>query len=125
MRTERGAGLPHRRSIQGPAADNSTRCRTARLGDARVRQIDRNRLSLDWDQAWRLVTDGSDYLNREVIDVAVHFAARTPVRPVRLIAQGCGLPRAEVERLLADGRLVSAIRLSSKVSDDFTFTLKR
>ncbi|AFU02063.1 DUF1062 domain-containing protein [Nocardia brasiliensis] len=120
MRTERGAGLPHRRSIQGPAADNSTRCRAARLDDARVRQIDRNRLSLDWDQPWRLVTDGSDYLNR-----AVHFAARIPVRPVRLIAQGCGLPRAEVERLLGDGRLVSAIRLSGTVSDDFTFTLKR
>ncbi|KIA62837.1 DUF1062 domain-containing protein [Nocardia vulneris] len=61
----------------------------------------------------------------EVLDVAVYFAARIPVRPVRLIAQGCGLPRPEVERLLSEGRLVSAIRLSDKVSGDFTFTLQR
>ncbi|MGW4848331.1 DUF1062 domain-containing protein [Nocardia brasiliensis] len=85
----------------------------------------RNRFSLDWSQAWRLVTDGSDYSNLEVIDVAVRFTARIPIRPVRLIAQGCRLPRAQVERLLDEGRLVSAIRLSGTVSDDFTFTLKR
>ncbi|RZS32509.1 hypothetical protein EV193_112143 [Herbihabitans rhizosphaerae] len=85
----------------------------------------RNRIALDWDDAWRLDTGGADYLGREVIDVAVRFAARIPVRPVRLIAEGCGLSRAEVERLLADGRLVSAVRLSGKLSGDFTFTLKR
>ncbi|MFR9799448.1 DUF1062 domain-containing protein [Streptomyces sp. MS06] len=88
----------------------------------------RNRLALDWDGAWRLDTGGSDRLDREVsdaLDVSVRFAARIPVRPVRLIAEGCGLPRAEVERLLAEGRLVSAARLSGRLSGDFTFTLKR
>ena len=44
---------------------------------------------------------------------------------VRLIAEGCGLSRAEVERLITEGKLVSAIRLTGKVSVDFTFTLKR
>lgn len=85
----------------------------------------RNRIALDWDNAWRLDTGGSDHLDHEVIDVAVRFAARIPVRPVRLIAEGCGLARAEVERLVTDGRLVSAVRLSDKLSGDFTFTLKR
>lgn len=85
----------------------------------------RNRIALDWDDAWRLDTGGSDHLDREVIDVAVRFAARIPVRPVRLIAEGCGLPRTEVERLLTEGKVVSAVRLSGKLSDDFTFTLKR
>jgi hypothetical protein len=85
----------------------------------------RNRFALDWDGAWRLDTGGSDLRDREVIDVAVRFAARIPVRPVRLIADGCGLSRAEVERLLAEGKLVSAVRLSGKLSGDFTFTLKR
>ncbi|MFE6780473.1 DUF1062 domain-containing protein [Streptomyces sp. NPDC057702] len=85
----------------------------------------RGRVALDWDHAWRLDTGGRDHLDREVLDVSVHFAARIPVRPVRLIAEGCELPRAEVERLVADGRLVSAIRLSGKISGDFTFTLKR
>lgn len=85
----------------------------------------RNRVALDWEGAWRLDAGGPGILDREVIDVAVHFAARIPVRPVRLIADGCGLSRAEVARLLDDGKLVSAVRLSGKVSGDFTFTLKR
>ncbi|MFI8788613.1 DUF1062 domain-containing protein [Streptomyces sp. NPDC055105] len=85
----------------------------------------RNRIALDWDNAWRLDTGGSDHLDREVIDVSVRFTARIPVRPVRLIAEGCGLSRAEVGRLIAEGKLVSAVRLNSKLSDDFTFTLKR
>ncbi|MFJ9563172.1 DUF1062 domain-containing protein [Streptomyces fuscichromogenes] len=85
----------------------------------------RNRIALDWGGAWRLDTGGPEHPDREVIDVSVRFAARIPVRPVRLIAEGCGLPRAEVERLAAEGRLVSAVRLNSRLSDDFTFTLKR
>ncbi|MGI5500281.1 DUF1062 domain-containing protein [Lentzea sp. CA-135723] len=85
----------------------------------------RNHVSLDWDGAWRLDTGGSDHLDREVIDVAVRFEARIPVRPVRLIADGCGLSRGEVERLVAEGKAVSAVRLTGKVTGDFTFTLKR
>ncbi|MBQ1158375.1 DUF1062 domain-containing protein [Streptomyces smyrnaeus] len=93
------------------------------LQDPAVRR--RNRVALDWDSAWRLHTGGSARLEDEAIDVAVRFAARIPVRPVRLIAEGFGLSRAEVERLIAEGRLVSAVRLSGKLSGDFTFTLKR
>ncbi|TYB40184.1 DUF1062 domain-containing protein [Micromonospora sp. AP08] len=85
----------------------------------------RNRIALDWDGAWRLDTGGGDHLDAEVIDVAVRFAARIPVRPVRLIAEGCGLSRAEVERLIAEGKVVSAVRLTGRLSGDFTFTLKR
>jgi hypothetical protein len=55
----------------------------------------------------------------------IRFAARIPVRPVRLIAEGFDLSRAEAERLLTEGKLVSAVRLSGKLSGDFTFTLKR
>lgn len=93
------------------------------LQDPVVRR--RNRIALDWDNAWHLDTGGSDHLHREVIDVSVRFAARIPVRPVRLIADGCGLSRAEVERLITEGNLVSAVRLTGKLSGDFTFTLKR
>ncbi|MGW5235373.1 DUF1062 domain-containing protein [Streptomyces nodosus] len=85
----------------------------------------RNRIALDWNDAWRLDTGGSDHLDREVVDVSVRFAARIPVRPVRLIAEGCGIPRAEVERLITEGNLVSAVRLSGRLSGGFTFTLKR
>ncbi|MFJ5998980.1 DUF1062 domain-containing protein [Streptomyces sp. NPDC092370] len=93
------------------------------LQDPAVRR--RNRIALDWDNAWRLDTGGSDHRDREVAEVAVRFAARIPVRPVRLIAQGCGLSRAGTERLIGEGKLVSAVRLRGKISDDFTFTLKR
>ncbi|MEU4762314.1 DUF1062 domain-containing protein [Actinosynnema sp. NPDC023794] len=85
----------------------------------------RNRIALDWDDAWRLDTGGSDHLDHEVVDVSVRFAARIPVRPVRLIADAFGLPRGEVERLIAEGKVVSAVRLSGKLSGDFTFTFKR
>nr|WP_218023237.1 DUF1062 domain-containing protein [Nocardia altamirensis] len=85
----------------------------------------RNRIALDWDNAWRLDTGGSDHRDSEVIDVSVRFAARIPVRPVRLIATGFGLSRAEVDRLIADGKLVSVVRLNGKVSSDFGFLLKR
>ena len=85
----------------------------------------RNRVALDWDNAWRLDTGGSDHLDQEVIEIWVRFTARIPVRPVRLIAEGCGLSRAEVERLIAEGKVVSAVRLGGKLSGDFGFTLKR
>lgn len=93
------------------------------LQDPVVRR--RNRIALDWDDAWRLDTDGSDQLGDEAIDTSVRFAARIPVRPVRLIAEGFGFSRAEVERLVTEGNLLSAVRLSGKRSGDFTFTIKR
>ncbi|GHJ99848.1 hypothetical protein SY2F82_16460 [Streptomyces sp. Y2F8-2] len=103
--------------------DNDPGLAAELLQDPVVRR--RNRIALDWDNAWRLDTGGSDHLDREVIDVSIRFAARIPVRPVRLIAEGCGLSRAEVERLITEGKLVSAVRLSGRLSGDFTFTLKR
>ncbi|MER5278364.1 DUF1062 domain-containing protein [Streptomyces sp. NPDC002809] len=103
--------------------DNDPGLAAELLQDPVVRR--RNRIALDWDGAWRLDTGGSDHLDREVIDIAVRFGAQIPVRPARLIAEGCGLSRAEVERLIKEGKLVSAVRLSGRVSGDFTFTLKR
>ncbi|MFE3558059.1 DUF1062 domain-containing protein [Streptomyces sp. NPDC059193] len=85
----------------------------------------RNRVALDWDGAWHLDTGGSDRPDGEAYEVSVRFAARIPVRPVRLIAEGFGLSRAEVERLLTEGNLVSAVRLRGRLRGDFTFVLKR
>lgn len=93
------------------------------LRDPVVRR--RNRIALDWDNAWRLDTGGVDRWADEAIDISVHFAAPVPVRPVRLIAEGFGVSRTEVDKLIADGRLVSAVRLTGKRSSDFTFTVER
>ncbi|WP_020122515.1 DUF1062 domain-containing protein [Streptomyces canus] len=116
----------HVRSVRpellGRLHDNDPALAAELLQDAVLRR--RNRIALDWNDAWRLDTGGSDHLDREVIDVSVRFAARIPVRPVRLIAEGFGLSRAEVEWLVTEGKLVSIARLSSRLSGDFTFTLK-
>ncbi|MFD9542522.1 DUF1062 domain-containing protein [Streptomyces sp. NPDC060022] len=106
--------------------DNDPGLAAELLQDPVVRR--RNRIALDWDDAWRLdsgAPDRPDQPEGEAIEVSVRFAARIPVRPVRLIAEGFGLARAEAERLLAEGNLVSTVRLSGKLSGDFTFTLKR
>ncbi|RSN35227.1 hypothetical protein DMC61_07430 [Amycolatopsis sp. WAC 04169] len=83
----------------------------------------RNHVSLDWKGAWRL--DTGSLRDGDFRDVSVRFEARIPLRPVRLIAEGCGLSRGEVERLIEEGKVVSAVRLRGKVSGDFSFTLKR
>ncbi len=93
------------------------------LRDPVVRR--RNRVALDWDNAWRLDTGAAEVGEDDPVEVSVRFAARIPVRPVRLIAEGFGFSRAKVENLIAEGNLVSAVRLNGKVSGDFTFTLKR
>ncbi|KRF35784.1 hypothetical protein ASG96_19880 [Terrabacter sp. Soil810] len=93
------------------------------LQDPVVRR--RNRIALDWEDAWRLDTGGPDDPENVPIDVVVRFAARIPVRPVRLIAEGLGLSRAEVERLVAEEDLTSAVHLGGKRSGDFAFTLRR
>ncbi|MGI5484587.1 DUF1062 domain-containing protein [Streptomyces lavendofoliae] len=103
--------------------DNDPALAAELLQDPVVRR--RNRVALDWDGAWRLDTGGPDRPGGEAVDVSVRFAARIPVRPVRLVAEGCGLSRAEVGRLIAEGALVSAVRLTGRLSGDFTFTLKR
>lgn len=81
----------------------------------------RNRIALDWEGAWRLDTGSTCHF----LEVSVRFAAPIPVRTARLIAEGCGLTRGEVERLIDEGKVVSGARLRGKVSGDFTFRLKR
>ncbi|MFF8923412.1 DUF1062 domain-containing protein [Streptomyces koyangensis] len=112
-----------RPELLGRAHGNDPTLAAEMLQDGVIRR--RNHIALDWNDAWRLDTGGTDHQDREVIDVSVRFAAQIPVRPVRLIADGCGLSRAEVERLISDGKLVSAVRLSGKLSSNFSFTLKR
>jgi hypothetical protein len=106
--------------------DNDPGLAAELLQDPVVRR--RNRVALDWDDAWRLERGEPDQPRQpagEATEVSVRFAARIPVRPVRLIAEGFGLSRAAVEALLAEGNLVSTVRLSGRLSGDFTFMLKR
>ncbi|MEP7194361.1 MAG: DUF1062 domain-containing protein [Actinomycetota bacterium] len=83
----------------------------------------RNHYSLDWTDAWELAILEVQPPGDQRIDVRVEFADHVPVRPVRLIAQGLGLSRGEVERLITDKRIDSNIKLNRKTSSSFEFAV--
>lgn len=87
------------------------------------RTAHRNRFSLDWDGAWSLVARGPVETG-DSLEITVENPARIPVRPVRLLAEGLGLPRAAVERLVTDGRIVASVDLRAKRSTGFAVLLK-
>ncbi|GAA0468642.1 hypothetical protein Ade02nite_79610 [Paractinoplanes deccanensis] len=64
-------------------------------------------------------------LEAGVLHVSVHFVQRSPVRLLRVLSAGLGMSRSEVRRLVADGSLSSARRLTGKSAGDFSFTLRR
>ncbi|MEW1956803.1 DUF1062 domain-containing protein [Kineococcus sp. NPDC059986] len=87
----------------------------------------RNRYALDWDGAWVLDAGTAPpprALPGEDLEVTVEFLARIPARPVRLLATGLGLPRAAVERLVVDGRIVAAVDLRARRSSGFEVLLE-
>ncbi|MEJ3744312.1 DUF1062 domain-containing protein [Actinomycetes bacterium KLBMP 9797] len=78
----------------------------------------RNRVTLDWRDAWRLDTPSAWRAEAWPVKVAVVFEDPVPVRPERLIAQGLGLSRTEVRR-----RIKCDIPLRRPRSAGFTFTV--
>ena len=78
----------------------------------------RNRFTLDWDGAWRLDIPSGWPRGAWPVKVRVAFEDPVPVRPERLIAQGLGLSRSEVQRLVK-----CDIPLRRPTSASFTFTV--
>jgi hypothetical protein len=85
----------------------------------------RNGVTLDWDGAWTLRKSTVDLPEAKAIDITVRFIQQIPIRLTRLLAAGLDVSRSEVQRLIDDGNLSSARRLTGKSSSDFTFTLRR
>ena len=85
----------------------------------------RNGVTLDWDGAWTIRKSPADLAGAEVVDTSVRFAARIPIRVTSLLSAGLAVSRSEVRRLVADGTLSSAHRLTGTSSGDFSFTLRR
>jgi hypothetical protein len=81
----------------------------------------RNRVTLDWSGSWELVTHPGESGSGSRV-VHVEFLDPVPVHPAKLIAQGLGMSRREVERRIADGRIGPAAPLGSKTSKEFEFT---
>lgn len=84
----------------------------------------RNRVTLDWQDAWELQANPTKLCAGWVIDVAVRFEHSIPVRLVRLLALGLGIPRAAAERLITTRQIASTCTLPTTVSRDFSFTLR-
>ncbi|MFJ8078180.1 DUF1062 domain-containing protein [Streptomyces sp. NPDC096176] len=82
--------------------DNDPGLTSELLQDPVVRR--RNRITLDWDNAWRLDTGGSDHLGREVIDVSARSADPCPAGPAGRPPDG-GPPSVDDDLAPHRGRL--------------------
>lgn len=76
----------------------------------------RNRFTLDWRGAWQLESSAVDAAWPYRVDVG--FLDPVPVRPERLIAQGLGISRGEVER-----RIKCDLPLNRTTSTSFSFVV--
>ncbi|MFG1995070.1 DUF1062 domain-containing protein [Actinoplanes sp. NPDC048988] len=100
--------------------DNDPELAATVLADPAV--LRRNNVSLDWDGAWTLRRERTD---ARAVDTSIRFVRRIPVRRTRLLSAGLEVPGREVRRLIAEGLLTSAHRLTGKSAGDFSFTLRR
>jgi hypothetical protein len=111
--------------------DNDVELAAKLLRDPGLRR--RNGVALDWDDAWTLrkTTVGlaeaaaAAEAGAEVIHTSVRFVRRIPIRRTKLLAVGLEMSRSEVQRLIVDGRIRSAHRLTGTSTGDFSFTRRR
>jgi hypothetical protein len=85
----------------------------------------KNGYRLDWAGTWELETgtpvcppDGPAPLR-----VLISFELPAPVRVERLLTLGLGLSRAEVRRMVADGRIRLPLALDAKARQNFELTV--
>ncbi|GLW69760.1 hypothetical protein Kpho02_20590 [Kitasatospora phosalacinea] len=85
----------------------------------------KNRYRLDWTGTWELETRTPPYAldDPNPLPVQVRFELPAPVRVERLLQLGLGLSRAEVRRLVADGRVRPPLAPDAKAHRDFELTL--
>jgi hypothetical protein len=85
----------------------------------------KNRYRLDWTGTWELQTDTPFYSPDDPapLTVLISFELPAPVRVERLLMLGLGLSRAEVRRMVADGRIHLPLALEAKAHQDFGFTV--
>ena len=87
----------------------------------------KNGYRLDWTGTWELDTDTplrppDGPAPRRVL---ISFDLPVPVRVERLLTLGLGLSRAEVRRMVADGRIRLPMALDAKAHQNFEFTVDR
>jgi hypothetical protein len=85
----------------------------------------KNGYRLDWTGTWELETDTPFYPpdDPSPLRVLISFDLPAPVRVERLLTLGLGLSRAEVRRMVADGRIRLPLALDAKARQTFEFTV--
>ena len=85
----------------------------------------KNGYRLDWTGTWELETDTPFYTSddSEPFRVLISFELPVPIRVERLVMLGLGLSRAEVRRMVADGRIRLPLAPDAKAQRDFEFTV--
>lgn len=103
--------------------DNDPELAAKLLADPEL--VRRNGVTVDWDDAWTLRKAAVDISTVEVVDTSVCFTQRIPIRLTRLLSAGLEVSRSEVRRMVAEGSISSAHRLTGNATGDFSFTLRR
>jgi hypothetical protein len=87
----------------------------------------KNGYRLDWTGTWELETDTPlcPPGGPAPLRVLISFELPAPVRVERLLTLGLGLSRAEVRRMVADGRIRLPLALDAKAHQDFELTVDR
>ena len=85
----------------------------------------KNGYRLDWTGTWELETDTPCCSPDDPapLTVLISFELPAPVRVERLLTLGLGLSRAEVRRMVADGRIRLPLTLDAKARQDFELTV--
>ena len=85
----------------------------------------KNGYRLDWTGTWELETDTPFYSPGDPasLRVLISFELPAQVRVECLLMLGLGLSRAEVRRMVADGRLRLPLALDAKAHQDFELTI--
>ncbi|HUB42854.1 MAG TPA: DUF1062 domain-containing protein [Streptosporangiaceae bacterium] len=86
-----------------------------------------NGYRLDWTGTWQLETDTPFYPpdERAPLTVLISFELPAPVRVERLLMLGLGVSRAEVRRMVSDGRICLPLALNAKAHQDFELIISR
>ena len=92
------------------------------LTDPRLPQ--RNDMALDWSDAWRLDMDPVELPKADILEVAVEFTHRIPLRVATVIATGLELSNSEVARHIASGAITSGDKLTGRRASDFGFVMR-
>ena len=85
----------------------------------------KNGYHLDWTGTWELETRTPLYAldDPAPLKVLVGFELPAPVRVERLLMLGLGLSRAEIRRMVGDGRIRLPLALGAKAHQDFEFAI--